>query len=502
LATEDASRAEPLNLVGGAGARNHLAKAPLPDKLKQFGEWYDLVSEKAELADVRYGVKGFVVYRPNLMQIVTEVYETLERHLVAKGHRAMLFPLLISYKNLLVEKDHVKGFEKEVFFVERSATEALEERLFIRPTSETAIYPMYALWIRSHRDLPFKAFQSCAVYRYETKATRPLFRGREFLWIESHDVFSTRVEAEAQLAEDMEITKKTFEEFALPFLPIEREPFDRFPGAERSLAYDVPLPDKQVLQSATTHLLGQRFTKPFEVTYLSAKGERVVPESTCFGPGVSRIAALVVAVHGDEFGLVLPFKAASVQVVVIPIRNEPALLECARGVAAKIAQAGYRVKTDDGAETAGEKFYRWEMLGAAVRVEIGPKEAESRVLTLTRRDTRRREAVPEDSLVARLASLEKEILAELSRRAWEWLNSNVHEAPTKAELVSLTKGAGGFIKFTFCGREQCAAEIKEGRHRGGTRRDVHVVRREGDRASLPREGLLTAQTVSTVLAEP
>ena len=246
------------------------AKAPLPDKLKQFGEWYDLVSEKAELADVRYGVKGFVVYRPNLMHIVREIYETLERHLVATGHRAMLFPLLISYKNLLVEKDHVKGFEKEVFFVERSATEALDERLFIRPTSETAIYPMYALWIRSYRDLPFKAFQSCAVYRYETKATRPLFRGREFLWIESHDVFSTRGEAEAQLAEDLEITKKTFEEFALPFMPIEREPFDRFPGAERSLAYDVPLPDKQVLQSATTHLLGQRFTKPFEVTFLSA----------------------------------------------------------------------------------------------------------------------------------------------------------------------------------------------------------------------------------------
>jgi prolyl-tRNA synthetase len=437
-----------------------LAKAPLPDKFRQFGEWYDLVSEKAELADVRYGVKGFVVYRPNLMHVVREIYESLERHLTATGHRAMLFPLLISYKNLLVEKDHVKGFEKEVFFVERSATEALDERLFIRPTSETAIYPMYALWIRSYRDLPFKAFQSCAVYRYETKATRPLFRGREFLWIESHDVFPTRAEAEAQLLEDMEITKKTFEEFGLPFLPIEREPFDRFPGAERSVAYDVPLPDKQVLQSATTHLLGQRFTKPFEVSYLSAKGEKVVPESTCFGPGVSRIAALVVAVHGDEYGLVLPFKAASTQVVVVPIRNEPALLDYARGVASKLSRAGYRVKMDDGEETAGEKFYRWEMLGVPVRVEIGPKEVESKVLTVTRRDARRRESVPEASLVARLALLEKEILSEISKRAWTWLNSNVHEARTKGELLAQTKEVGGFIKFTFCGREDCAAEIK------------------------------------------
>ncbi len=437
-----------------------MAKAPLPDKFKQFGEWYDLVSEKAELADVRYGVKGFVVYRPNLMHIVRAVYETLERHLIAAGHRAMLFPLLISYKNLLVEKDHVKGFEKEVFFVERSATEALDERLFIRPTSETAIYPMYALWLRSYRDLPFKAFQSCAVYRYETKATRPLFRGREFLWIESHNVFATRKEAESQLSEDLEITKKTFEEFALPFLPIEREPFDRFPGAERTLAYDVPLPDKQVLQSATTHLLGQRFTKPFGVTILSQTGEKTIPESTCFGPGVSRIAALVVSVHGDEYGMVLPFKAASVQVVVIPIRNEPALVEYARELTKKVAQAGYRTKMDDGSETAGEKFYRWEMLGAPVRVEVGPKEVESRLLTVTRRDTRKRESVAEDSLLPRLASIEKELLAELSRRAWEWLNSNIHEASSKEELLVQTRGVGGFIKFTFCGREECGADIK------------------------------------------
>jgi prolyl-tRNA synthetase len=437
-----------------------LAKAPLPDKFKQFGEWYDLVSEKAELADVRYGVKGFVVFRPNLMHVVREIYETLERHLIAKGHRAMLFPLLIPYKNLLVEKEHVKGFENQVFSVEKAGGEELEERLFIRPTSETAIYPMYALWIRSYRDLPFKGFQSCAVYRHETKATRPLFRGREFLWVESHDVFATKAEAEAQLLEDMEITKKTFEEFALPFMPIEREPFDRFPGAERSLAYDVILPDRQVLQSATTHLLGKRFTAPFEVSFLSAEGQKVVPESTCFGPGVSRIAALVISVHGDEYGLVLPFKAAMVQVVVIPIRNEPALVDYSHALAKSLSQAGYKAMVDDGGETAGEKFYRWEMLGTPVRIEVGPREAESKVLTLTRRDLRKRESVPEGSLLQRLASLEKEVLAELSRRAWEWLNSNIQDAASKDDLAAKTRAGGGFIRFTFCGRDECAREIK------------------------------------------
>lgn len=437
-----------------------MAKAPLPEKTKQFGEWYDLVSEKAELADVRYGVKGFVVFRPNLMHIIREIYESLERHLIASGHRPMLFPLLIPYKNLLVEKEHVKGFENQVFSVEKAGGEELEERLFIRPTSETAIYPMYALWIRSYRDLPFKAFQSCAVYRHETKATRPLFRGREFLWIESHNVFATRQGAEEQLGEDMEITRKTFEEFGLPFLPIEREPFDRFPGAERSLAYDVVLPDKQVLQSATTHLLGRRFTAPFEVSYLSSDGQKVVPESTCFGPGVSRIAALVISVHGDEYGLVLPFKAAIVQVVIIPIRNEPELSFYARALEGKLAEAGYKVKVDDGSETAGEKFYRWEMLGTPVRIEIGPREAESKVLTVTRRDLRKRESVKEDALVPHLASLQQQMLAEMSRKAWDWLNSNIHEASSKEDLLAKARGVGGFIKFTFCGREECAREIK------------------------------------------
>ncbi|MDA4117293.1 MAG: His/Gly/Thr/Pro-type tRNA ligase C-terminal domain-containing protein [Thaumarchaeota archaeon] len=454
--------------------------APLPDKLEKFGEWYDLVSEKAELADVRYGVKGFVVFRPNLMHIVRAIYSTLERDMIASGHRAMLFPLLIPFKNLLIEKEHVKGFENQVFSVEKAGGEDLEEKLFIRPTSETAIYPMYALWIRSYRDLPFKAFQSCAVYRYETKATRPLFRGREFLWIESHDVFAKRDQAEAQLKEDLEITKKTFKEFALPFLPIEREPFDRFPGAERSVAYDVALPDKQVLQSATTHLLGKRFTQPFEVSFLSKEGERVVPESTCFGPGVSRIAALVVSIHGDQYGLVLPFKAALVQVVIIPIRNEPALVEYARVLAAKVSQAGYSVKVDDASETAGEKFYRWEMLGTPVRIEIGPREAESKTLTVTRRDLRSRENVPEAALVEKLAALDKEILSELSRRAWGWLDSNIHDSSSKEDLIAKTKG-GGFIKFSFCGTEECAAAIKAqtgGYEVRGRRADIEEVHAE------------------------
>jgi prolyl-tRNA synthetase len=436
-------------------------KGPLPDKFKNFSEWYDLVLEKAELADSRYGVKGFVVYRPNLMHVVREIYETLERHLIETDHKPMLFPLLIPYKNLMVEKEHVKGFEKHVFLVEKAGEEKLDENLFIRPTSETAIYPMYSLWIRSYRDLPFKAFQSCAVYRYETKATRPLLRGREFLWIESHNAFADRRGAEEQLREDLEITRKTFEEFALPFLPIEREWFDRFPGAERSLAYDSVLPDKQVLQSATTHLLGKRFTEPFQVRYLSKDGKKITPESTCFGPGVSRIAALIIAMHGDEYGLILPFKAAPIQIIIVPIQTKEKLVKYSEEVKKKLKGGGYRVEIDQGNETAGEKFYRWEMRGVPVRVEVGEKEVVSNRLTIFRRDLRKREIIEGIDLLKRLKKLEREIHGELTKRAQQWLDSNIDAAITKKELLEKAK-KGGFIKVPYCGKKDCADEIKTG----------------------------------------
>jgi prolyl-tRNA synthetase len=437
------------------------SKAPLPDKNADFSKWYDQVSEKAELADVRYGVKGFVVYRPNLMFIIEQVYESLERHLLNGGHRKILFPLLIPFKNLLVEKEHVKGFENQVFIVEKAGQKKLEEKLFIRPTSETAIYPMYSLWIRSHRDLPLKVFQSVAVYRHETRATRPLFRGREFLWIESHDVFEDQKGALVQIKDDLQTMQRTFEEFALPFIPIEREPFDRFPGAERSFAYDSLLPDKQALQAGTTHYLGTNFTKPFEVSFLAKDGTKKVPESTCFGPGVTRIAGLVAAMHGDEYGLVLPFKAAMIQVIIIPIAANADVLQYAARIAEELTKAGFRVELDKGPETAGEKFYKWEMVGVPVRIEVGPKETASNNVTLVRRDLRTRELIDGAKVVERTRQLESEILKELRNRSWQWLNSNIHQVSNREEIQKMSK-IGGFIKFSYCGRKVCADELKAG----------------------------------------
>ncbi|MGC8696816.1 MAG: aminoacyl--tRNA ligase-related protein, partial [Conexivisphaera sp.] len=196
--------------------------------------------------------------------------------------------LMISMQSFKKESEHIKGFEEEVFMVSRAGGKDLDEPMVIRPTSETAFYPMFSLWISSYRDLPFRTFQSVAVYRYETKATRPLFRGREFLWIETHNLFASESDAMEHVKEDIKMMSHRLSEMGIPFLVVKREPYDRFPGADQSFAYDAILPTGEVLQVATTHYLGQNFTKPFEVQYLAENGEKRHAYSTTLGVGISR----------------------------------------------------------------------------------------------------------------------------------------------------------------------------------------------------------------------
>jgi prolyl-tRNA synthetase len=439
-----------------------MPEAPLPDKTKEFSRWYDEVLVKAELIDIRYGVKGFVVYRPNAMLIVRKIYDMFEEELMKKGHRQMLLPLVIPLSNLRKEAEHVKGFEKQVFIIERAGGEALEQKLVLRPTSETAIYPMMALWIRSYKDLPMKLFQSVAVYRHETKATRPLLRGREFLWIETHDAFASPEEARAQIREDLEIAKRVYDRLGLAFLVVEREPYDRFPGAESSFAYDALMPNGNVLQIATTHYLGQKFSKPFEVTFLDEKGEKRNPYTTCFGIGISRSLAAMILTHGDGYGLILPFGMAVYDIVIVPILyrgKEADVMDKARRVESLLKGKGYSVKLDDSENTPGDKFYRWEMLGVPVRLEIGSREVSEGTVTVFRRDLRKREKVKEEELIERLERLREELVVVLRERSWKTLKDRLVRVSTKEELLRMAED-GKIIITNFCGREGCADEIK------------------------------------------
>ncbi|MFQ6011097.1 MAG: proline--tRNA ligase [Nitrososphaerales archaeon] len=436
----------------------------LISKDSNFGTWYDELLSGAALADNRYNVKGFIVIRPDLFFIINSVYKMFEKELVESGHDQVLFPTVIPMSNLRREAEHVKGFEDQVFIVESAGGEKLEEQLALRPTSETAVYPMLSLWIRSHRDLPMRLFQAVTVFRHETKATRPLLRAREFSWIETHDAFASDKEARDQVQGDAEISNKIFDELGIPFLPLQREPNDRFPGAEETFAYDTLLPDGHVLQIATTHLLGHRFSKPFDVGFLDEKGDRLHPYTTCFGPGLSRIAASLIATHGDDYGMALPFSVSRRQIVIIPIpkkgEEEVSIREKSNAIDRQLKENGYRVFTDSSDDRPGGKFYKWEQLGSPIRIEIGQKEVEQNVVTLFRRDLRERETVSDQDIIKRISALSTEIQKTTREKAWAWFNSKLKDVSQRSEISEIAK-KGYIIRMQYCGKEECGAEIKK-----------------------------------------
>lgn len=441
-------------------------EAALPDKYSNMSEWYSEILERAEIIDIRYGVKGFIVYRPFGMMIMKNIIKLYEEELEKTGHKPFLFPVVIPEKNLRMEKEHIKGFEGEVFWVEKGGFTPLEERLALRPTSETAIYPLYALWFSSYKELPFKGYQTCAVYRYETKATRPLLRGREFLWIETHNVYYTEEEARQQTIEDAEIFYRvTTEKLGIPFLHIKREEFDKFPGAVDTYAFDTLLPDGRVLQIGTTHYLGTNFTRVFNVVVHDEEGNLVNPHSTCYGIGLSRILAAILLVHGDEYGAILPFEIAPIQIVIIPIyktgfSNEEIDKYCIM-VKERLVKEGYRVVFDDSEKTPGEKYYYYDLRGVPFRIEVGPREVQTNKVTIFRRDIRRREAVALENLIKYIEDTKSKVLETLRKRAEERLRENIIEVRSRDELIeAYRRGGRRIFKIFFCGRKECADEIK------------------------------------------
>ncbi len=436
----------------------------LPDKTKHMSEWYDRVLLEAGIIDIRYGVKGFIVYMPYGMMIMKNIIKLYEEELEATGHKPVLFPVVIPEENLKKEAEHITGFESEVFWITHAGKNKLEERLALRPTSETAMYPIYSLWLTSYKDLPFKAYQTVAVYRYETKATRPLLRGREFLWIEAHDVFRTKEEAIRQTLEDKEIFYKvTYEKLGIPFIHVKREEFDKFPGAEDTYAFDTLLPDGKVLQIGTTHYLGQKFSRVFDVKFHDIDGSYKYGEQTCYGIGLSRILASILLIHGDSYGLILPFEIAPIQIVIIPIYKKDYDNEKINRYAREIEEIlgeKYRVKLDLSEKTPGEKFYEYDLLGVPYRIEIGKKEVENNVVTIFRRDIRERKTVQLSQLTQYIEITKKEIVEVLRRRAEERLKNSYKGIENLDDLKKHSEEGYSLFEADFCDSEECADELK------------------------------------------
>ncbi|NYZ80035.1 proline--tRNA ligase, partial [Candidatus Micrarchaeota archaeon] len=376
---------------------------------------------------------------------------------------------------------HVEGFTPDVFWIEKGGNDVLPERLALRPTSEALMYTMYAEWIRSHRDLPMKIYQEAQVWRYETKHTRPLLRDREFYWIEAHNCFAEKNEAEKQVLEDIQTTERVLhEQLALPFFSFKRPAWDTFNGAVYTVAADVIMPNGIVIQQPSTHFLGQKFSKAYGIKFIDKNEKEDFVWQTCYGPAVSRILGSVIAMHGDNRGLIFPWSVAPYQVVIIPIikkdaDNKKTIKHCVE-LKSKLQKAGVRVELDDSEKTPGNKYYQWELRGACLRIEIGPKELDNGELTIARRDSGEKKKIKEKDLEKYLEEVPHLILKNLRERADKAFENCVHDAKTMKELKKYVKD-GGFTRVNFCSRDEdgraCAETLKAETGGGEVRGTLH-----------------------------
>ncbi|MDI6737259.1 MAG: proline--tRNA ligase [Nanoarchaeota archaeon] len=420
-------------------------------KADDFSEWYSQVVQKAELADLRYNLKGFVCYMPWAVISIKKMYEKYEKLLEKNGHLPLIMPSLIPESNFHMESSHVEGFAPQVFWVTEAGNEKFEERLALRPTSETALYKMYSLWIRSYKDLPFKRYQSCQVWRYEGKATRPFFRAREFHWIEAHNVFATEEEARKQVLQDMEMTYQMLEqEFSIPIIFFERPQWDKFAGAVSTYAADALTESGKVIQLPSTHLLGTNFSKPFNVKFIDKDASEKYGFITCYGPAISRIYGAMVAILGDDKGIVLPFDLAPVQIVIVPIlfkgSKEKVLEKCEEAEA--MLKGMYSVQLDARDDmSAGEKFSKWELKGVPFRIEIGPKDVETNVAVVVNRFTKEKKAVDMKQLGRYIDEAARNYTRHLKEKKLFDFNSLIQ----KCETLEEAKKAIENKKIVCCG---------------------------------------------------
>jgi len=433
-------------------------------KNENFSEWFSQIVQKCELADLRYNVKGFLVFQPWSVLSMEKMYRHMEKTLQRKGHKPYWFPTVIPESNFKRESSHVKGFTPEVFWITQAGKAKLTERLALRPTSETAFYQMFELWIRSYKDLPFKTYQRAQVFRYETKATRPFLRSREFHWIETHCVHATEEDAFNQVKEDMETNKEVLHDiYGLPFIFFERPEWDKFAGASRTFASDVLNPDGKVIQQPSTHIISPSFAKAFNIKYKDKDGTDKPAHTTCYGPAISRIFASVIIVHGDDKGLKFPWEIAPVQVVIVPINQDEKIKKKAESIKKEIEDFA-EVEIDNSEKRPGEKFNYWEMKGVPIRIDLGLKDLEKKKVTIFRRDTDEKIVVSEKDLIEEIKKISKEFTKNLTKKADKIFEGRIKNVSNLQEIKkTIEEGSIARVKFCSVGKdgEPCAEKIKK-----------------------------------------
>jgi len=433
-------------------------------KNDNFSEWYTQVVIKAELADYA-PVKGLIVLRPDGYSIWESIKESLDKKLKETGHRNGFLPVLIPESLLSKEKEHFEGLNPEVFWVTHSGNSEIGERLALRPTSETLAYSLFSKWIKSWRDLPLKINFWNSALRAEIKGTKPFLRTSEFLWQEGHTVHATKDEAEKEVADILELYKKTIEEeLAVPVVTGKKSEKDKFVGAVHTDTLESLMPDGKALQMGTSHFLGQNFSKPFDVKYLDENNVETFAWQTSWGVSWRLIGGMIMT-HGDDKGLVLPPKIAPIQVVIIPIyyskEDRENIVQKARQIKDSLSNSDIRVHLDDRDHlTPGFKFNDWEMRGIPIRIEIGPKDIAKNQIVLARRHNQTKISLDIDGLTEKTLSELKNIQKEMFDAAKKILDERVVRVSEYQQFKKELEN-GKMIDCSWCGNQTCEDKIKE-----------------------------------------
>lgn len=426
---------------------------------EDFAKWYTDVCRKAEL--IAYtSVKGCMVIRPYGYAIWENIQKELDKRFKALGHENVCMPMFIPESLLNKEKDHVEGFAPEVAWVTHGGNEKLEERLCVRPTSETLFCEHYKSIVQSYRDLPKLYNQWVSVVRWE-KTTRPFLRSREFLWQEGHTIHATAEEAQAETVQMLNVYADFCENYlAMPVVKGVKTEKERFAGAEDTYTIEALMHDGKALQSATSHYFGDGFARAFEIQYTDKDNKLKFPFQTSWGC-TTRLIGAVIMTHGDNNGLVLPPKVAPTQVVVIPIAAHKAgVTEKAQEVTERIAKF-CRAKIDASDNSPGWKFAEYEMKGVPLRLELGPKDIEKNQCVLVRRDNREKVFVSLDDLETEIPRLLDAVQQGLYDAALARREKMTYTAATLDELKDIADHKPGFIKAMWCGSRECEEKLKE-----------------------------------------
>lgn len=425
-----------------------------------FAQWYTDVCKKAELIDYT-STKGMFVLRPYGYAIWENIQNILDAEFKKTGHTNVSMPMLIPESLLQKEKDHVSGFAPECAWVTHGGAEKLEERLCVRPTSETLFCDHWSRVVHSWRDLPMLYNQWCSVLRWE-KTSRPFLRHREFLWQEGHTIHATAEEAIAETEQQLECYADFCENvLAMPVIRGKKTDKEKFAGAEATYTIECMMHDHKALQGGTSHYFGNGFPTAFDITFTDKNNQLTHPHETSWGLSTRIIGGLIMT-HGDDNGLVLPPRIAPIQVVVIPVAmHKPGVLDAAAGLNDRLRAAGIRAKMDGSDNSPGWKYAEYEMKGIPLRVEIGPKDMEKEQCVIARRDSGEKLIVALAELEQTVKKLLDEVHDNMYTMALKNREDNTFDIQSPAEAKAIAEGKGGFLHSKWCGSLECELAMKE-----------------------------------------